>query len=61
MQSVLFLLLAIALYFASDRLLLQLEARAGRRFDQRTLVFFAILLSLSLVAFALVRRFAAPG
>jgi hypothetical protein len=57
MQTLVFALLAIGLYLVSDRLLLALEARAGRRFDNRTLVFFAILLVLSLVSFSLVRRF----
>lgn len=57
MQSLLFIFLAVALYFVSDRVLAWLEAMAGRRFDNRSLVFFGILLGLSLVTFYLVRRF----
>jgi hypothetical protein len=56
MQSVLFIVLAVILYFASDRVLLWLEARAGRRFDNRSLFFFAILLALSVATFSVVRR-----
>jgi hypothetical protein len=59
-QTILFTTLAIVLYVVADRLLLALEARAGRRFEQRSLVFFVILLALALLAFALVRRLA-PG
>jgi hypothetical protein len=56
MQFVLFTLLAVLLYFVSDRLLAAMEARAGRTFEHRSLVFFAILLALALLAFAAVRR-----
>jgi hypothetical protein len=60
MQMILFTALAIVLYLAADRLLDGLEARAGRRFEYRSVVFLAILLALAIVAFAIVRRFA-PG
>ena len=56
MDIVVFTITAIALYLVADRILLVLEERAGRRFEQRSLVFFAILLSLALVSFALIRR-----
>ena len=59
MDLVVFTITAIALYLLSDRILLILEERAGRRFEQRSLVFFAILLGLALVSFALIRRFLA--
>jgi len=61
MQTVLFTLVAIGLYFMADRLLQALEVRAGRRFEHRSLVFFALLLALAVITFALVRRFAPGG
>ena len=57
MTTVYFTLAAIVLYIAADRLLDLLERRAGHRFENRTLVFFGLLLGLSLVTFAMVRRF----
>ncbi len=60
MQIVLFTLLAIALYLVADRALDALERRAGRRFDNRSLIFFAILLVLAVISFAVVQRFL-PG
>jgi hypothetical protein len=56
MEAVYFTIAAIALYLVSDRLLDALERRAGRRFEQRSLIFFGLLLGLSLVAFAVIRR-----
>lgn len=46
----------IALYVFSDFLLRRAEAIAGRRFEQRSLIFFGILLASALVVFALIRR-----
>jgi hypothetical protein len=60
MQFVLFTILGIALYLVSDRVVQAMERRAGRVFEHRTLVFFAILLAFAVVAFAAVRKFA-PG
>ena len=60
MQFVLFTLVAIALYGVSDRVVLAHERRAGRVFEHRTLIFFAILLALALIVFAAVPRLA-PG
>jgi hypothetical protein len=36
----------------------RIEARIGRRLENRSLVFFAILLSSGLATFALIRQFA---
>jgi hypothetical protein len=58
MQFVLFTILGIALYLVSDRAVQALERRAGRVFEHRTLVFFAILLTLALVAFSAVQHLA---
>jgi hypothetical protein len=52
-------IVAIALYFASDWILERIEIAYGRRFEYRTLIFFAILLVLALASFALIRRLSA--
>jgi hypothetical protein len=44
------------LYLLADRVLLLLEARAGRLFEHRTLIFFFLLLGMALLAFAAIRR-----
>jgi DMSO/TMAO reductase YedYZ heme-binding membrane subunit len=56
LEPLIYTLVAIALYVASDRILEQVEVRRRRRFEQRTLVFFAILATLALTSFALIRR-----
>jgi hypothetical protein len=61
MTTIYFTLVAIGLYLVADRILDALERRAGRRFEQRSLVFFALLLALSLATFAILRRFLAPA
>jgi hypothetical protein len=61
MQIILFTLIAAALYLAANRIVLLLEARAGRRFENRSLHFFVILLVLALVTFALIRRYVLGG
>lgn len=56
MEIVYFTIVAIALYFFSDWLLQRIEIARGRRFEQRSLIFFGILLVLALASFALIRR-----
>lgn len=56
----LFTTLAVVLYLVSDRALNALEVRAGRRFEYRSLIFFVILLVLTLIAFAAV-QWLVPG
>ncbi len=56
MEIVYFTITAAVLYFAADRLLDAMERRAGRRFAQRQLIFFALLLGLALISFAMIRR-----
>lgn len=60
MEAVYFTVAGILLYLLADRLLVFLERRAGRVFENRTLVFFVLLLSLALVTFAAIRSFL-PG
>ena len=55
MHALYFTIAAIVLYVVADRLLDSLERRAGRRFEHRSLIFFGMLLGLSLVTFALIR------
>jgi len=57
-ESLIFLVAGIGLYFLADWVLVAIEMRLGRRLGQRSLVFFAILLASALVAFALLRALA---
>ncbi len=61
MQILLFTMLAVVLYLIADRALNALEVRAGRRFEYRSLIFFAILLALAIAVFSAVQRFAPVG
>ncbi len=56
MEMLLFPLVAIALYFVSDWILLRVEAARGKPFEHRTLVFFAIILVLALTSFTFIRH-----
>ncbi len=55
MEILYFTLVAIVLYFGSDWILDRIEVAAGRRFEYRTLIFFAILVVLAVTSFALIR------
>ena len=55
MDIVYFTLIAIGLYIGADWLLDRLERARARRFENRQVVFFAIILPLALVTFWLVR------
>lgn len=55
MEIVYFTVVAAALYIVSDRILDFMERRAGRRFDNRSLIFFAIIMTLSFLSFAMIR------
>lgn len=57
MQIALFTLVGAALYLVADRVLDAAERYAGRRFEHRSLVFFALLLGMATVTFALIRRY----
>lgn len=48
-------LAGIMLYFGSDWILVQIENAAGRKFDNRNLIFFVIILILTLSSFAAIR------
>ena len=59
MDIVWFTLVAVGLYFGADWLLDYVERRRGARFQNRQVVFFAIILPLALAAFWLMRGLAA--
>jgi hypothetical protein len=54
MSIVYFTLTAAILYLFSDWLLNRVEVTVGRRLQYRSLVFFGILLTLSMTSFALI-------
>lgn len=56
MEFLYFTLTAIILYLAADWILNQAEQAAGRRFEYRSLIFFALLLVMALTSFALIRQ-----
>jgi hypothetical protein len=58
MEIVYFTLAAILLYVAADWILVRIETAAGRRFQYRSLIFFAILLVMALISFTLIRQLA---
>jgi len=60
LQIVLYTVTAILLYVVSDWILSKLEQRRGELFPNRSLVFFAIILVLSLIVFRLI-RYLQPG
>jgi predicted PurR-regulated permease PerM len=60
-EIVYFTLVAIGLYFLSDALLDWIERRRGARFEQRSIVFFVIILALSLVTFQVLSRLFGRG
>ena len=56
MEILYFTVAAIFLYVAADWILNRIEAAAGRRFEYRNLIFFAILVVMALTSFALIRH-----
>ena len=55
MAMIWFTLVAIALYLVSDWLLERVEVAMGKRLEHRSIIFFAILLSLALVTFSIIQ------
>jgi hypothetical protein len=58
MQFLYLTIAAVVLYFFADWLLRRVESVLGRQLEQRSLIFFAILLGSLLIGFALIRHFA---
>jgi len=55
MEMLYYTVAAIFLYVVSDWILNQMEIRRGERFDNRSLIFFAIILVLSVALFNLIQ------
>ena len=55
MGAIWFTLVAIVLYLVSDWLLERVELAVGKRLEHRSLIFFAILLSLALLTFSIIQ------
>lgn len=60
MELALLLVVGVGLYFFADWILRALERAAGRIFEQRTLIFFALLLGMAIVTFTLIRQLLEP-
>ncbi len=58
MEAVYFTLVAIILYLAADRIVRTIESRLGRTLAYRSVLFFALLLGMALVSFAVIRQLA---
>ena len=56
MSAIWFTLVAVILYVVSDWLLERVEVSLGKRLEHRSLIFFAILLTLAVVTFAVIQR-----
>lgn len=56
MELVYFALAGITLYFLADRIVAGLERLRGRVFENRTVVFFLVILPLALVTFEILQR-----
>ena len=61
MDIVYFTVVAVGLYFGADALLDWIERKRGARFENRQVVFFAIILPLALAAFWLMRVSSRPS
>lgn len=55
MEMLYYTIAAIFLYVVSDWILNRIEARRGERFDNRSVIFFAIILVLSVSLFNLIQ------
>ncbi len=61
MEAIYFTLVAVGLYFFSDWLLERIERMRGKRFEQRSIVFFVIIIVLALISFQLIQLLLKPG
>lgn len=60
MEIIYFTLVAIGLYFAADWVLDRVETARGSRFENRSVIFFVIILVLTLTAFQLISYLKRP-
>ena len=61
MDIVYFTVIALGLYYMANALLEWIERKRGARFENRQVVFLAIMLPLTLVTFWLIRAWSGPG
>lgn len=61
MEIVYFTLVAIGLYFMSDWLLDRIETMRGKRFENRSIIFFVIITVSALVTFELISFLMRPS
>ena len=61
MEFVYYTLAGLILYFVSDWILRKVEAMRGEAFEQRTLIFFVIILVLALTTFKAIETLMAPS
>lgn len=59
MEAIYYTAAAIVLYLAADRVVETAERMAGRRFEHRTIYFFALLSGLAVASFYVIRRLVA--
>lgn len=57
MEMVYYTVAAVVLYAVSDWILNRMEIMRGKRFEYRTLIFFALILTLALITFQIIQRF----
>ncbi len=55
MEMILYTVVGIFLYFLSDWILVKIENAAGRQFENRNLIYFAIITILALSSFTIIR------
>jgi hypothetical protein len=60
MEIVYFTVVAIGLYFLADWILDRIERARGARFENRSLVYFAIILPLAVFTFWLINTLSSP-
>lgn len=56
MEIIYFTLVAIGLYFVSDWILDRIETARGHQFENRSVIFFVIILVLALISFQILGR-----
>lgn len=56
MEILYFTVAAMFLYVVADWILKRMETAAGKRFEYRSLIFFAILLTMAVTSFAIIRN-----
>ena len=55
MEIFYYTIVAILLYLGADWILKRMEVAAGKRFEKRNLIFFAILMTMAVTSFTLIR------